>query len=298
MKKTFSLLLLLLLVLSLGLVGCGDDKDDEKDTNNGDNTASVSITLATTTSTEDSGLLDYILPAFEDETGITVDVIAVGTGQALALGTAGDADVLLVHARTREDEFVETGDGTARYDVMYNDFVIIGPADDPAGIKGMESAPEAFQQIQDSEAQFVSRGDDSGTHTKERAIWAEIGGEPSADWYISAGQGMGAVLNMSGEMQAYTLTDRATYIAQVATGLELEIMVEGDPLLLNPYGIIPVNPEKHEGIKAAEAQQFVNWLISVETQELIASYTVNDQQLFFPDSEPYRAAHASEGAGE
>lgn len=287
MKKTFSLLFLLL--LSLGLVGCGDEAEDAGDTAN-----KASITLATTTSTEDSGLLDYILPKFTEETGITVDVIAVGTGQALALGSAGDADVLLVHARAREDEFIEAGDGTSRYDVMYNDFIIIGPANDPAGIKGMQSAPAAFQQIRDTEAQFVSRGDDSGTHTKERTIWAEIGDEPDADWYISAGQGMGAVLTMSGEMQAYTLTDRATYITQVARGLDLKIMVEGDPLLLNPYGVILVNPAKHEDIKATEAQQFVDWLISIETQQRIASYTVNNQQLFFPDSERYRAGQVGE----
>ena len=291
MQKPYRSLIVLLILLSLMLIACEDDKNDN---NNDDGTPTRSITLATTTSTEDSGLLGFIIPNFEESTGINVDVIAVGTGQALALGEAGDADVLLVHARAREDAFVEAGHGTARYDVMYNDFVIIGSADDSAGIRGLTSATEAFSQIQDAGAAFISRGDDSGTHTKERTIWAEISGEPEAEWYISAGQGMGAVLNMAGETQAYTLTDRATYIARLAEGLDLEIMVEGDPLLLNPYGVIPVNPEQHDGVNFDDAQLFVEWLTSVETQALIAAYTVNDQQLFFPDSEPYHAAQAAE----
>lgn len=252
------------------------------------------LILATTTSTEDSGLLDYILPVFEEEYGVTVDVVAVGTGQALELGANGDADVVLVHARAREDAFVEEGNGTERYDVMYNDFIIVGPADDPAGIAGMESATEAFAAIAEGEAIFISRGDDSGTYSKELSIWEAAGIEPEGDWYISAGQGMGAVLGMADEFQGYTLADRATYVARLAEGLALEILVEGDPILFNPYGVIPVNPEKHPGVNDEMAQVFVEWLTSLETQELIASYEVNGEQLFVPDSEAWREAHADE----
>ncbi len=253
--------------------------------------SSQRLILATTTSTQDSGLLDFILPDFEAKYNAQVDVIAVGTGQALELGTSGDADVLLVHARAREDAFVAAGDGTQRYDVMYNDFIIVGPADDPAAIKGMDSAADAFTKIADAQAAFISRGDDSGTHTKELAIWEQAGIEPSGDWYISAGQGMGEVLTMSEEQQAYTLSDRATYLARQAEGLTLDILVEGDSILLNPYGVIPVNPDKHPNVNAELAQDFVDWITSLETQGLIASYQINGQQLFFPDSEAWRAAH-------
>lgn len=249
------------------------------------------LILATTTSTYDSGLLDYILPDFQDKHNAEVDVIAVGTGQALEMGEAGDADVLLVHARAREEAFVEAGHGTARYDVMYNDFVIIGPPEDPAGVQGMESASDAFATIAEQGATFISRGDDSGTHTKEKAIWAEAGIEPSGDWYQAAGQGMGAVITLAEEQQAYTLSDRATYLARKAEGLTLEVLVEGDAILFNPYGVIPVNPEKSEGINNELANQFVEWLTSVETQELIASYERNGSQLFYPDSEAWHEAN-------
>lgn len=253
-----------------------------------------SLILATTTSTYDSGLLDYILPNFEETYGVTVDVVAVGTGQALALGESGDADVLLVHDRAREDAFVEADHGLIRYDVMYNDFVIVGPAADPAGIAGMDSASDALAQIAASGTIFVSRGDDSGTHTKEKGVWAAVNLEPSGDWYVSAGQGMGAVLGMANEMQGYTLSDRATYLAQVAEGLTLEILVEGDPILFNPYGVIPVNPETHPNVKAELGQAFVIWLVSLETQELIRSFEVNGNQLFTPDSVTWRVAHRGE----
>ena len=169
--------------------------------------------------------------------------------------------MLLVHARAREDAFVEAGDGLIRYDVMYNDFVIIGPTDDPAGIRGMDSAAEALSKIADTESTFVSRGDDSGTHTKERSIWEAAGITPEGDWYLSAGQGMGAVLTMSDELQAYTLSDRATYMARQAEGLSLQVLVGGDPILFNPYGVIPVNPAKHPGIHAELGQAFAHWLI-------------------------------------
>jgi tungstate transport system substrate-binding protein len=250
----------------------------------------VRLILATTTSTYDSGLLGYILPDFESQYSATVDVIAVGTGQALAMGEAGDADVLLVHAPAREEAFVAAGDGTERYDVMYNDFVIVGPESDPAGIGGMTSAVEALSTIADVEATFVSRGDDSGTHTKEKAIWAEAGIEPEGDWYVSAGQGMGAVLTMADEQQAYTLSDRATYLARKSEGLDLEVLLEGDPLLFNPYGVIPVNPQTHPGVNFDLATKFVEWITSVDTQRLIASYERDGSQLFHPDSTQWREA--------
>ncbi len=252
------------------------------------------LILATTTSTEDSGLLTYILPEFEKLTGVTVDVIAVGTGQALKLGEDGNADVLLVHARAREDEFMAAGHGVRREDVMYNDFVIVGPDDDPAGIRGMTNATESFTMIAEAQAPFVSRGDDSGTHSKEKAIWSAASIEPAGDWYISAGQGMGAVLTMAAEEQAYTLSDRATYLARLKEGLELRILVEGDPVLFNPYGVIAVNPEKNPAIQYQLAEQFIDWLISVPTQAMIEQFGVEDfgQPLFIPDSVPW---HESEG---
>ena len=245
------------------------------------------LVLATTTSTYDSGLLDAILPDFEAQSGYSVEVIAVGTGQAIALGEAGDADVILVHARAREDAFVESGNGVARYDVMFNDFVIIGAADDPANIAG-DDASAAFSTIANTESNFISRGDDSGTHSKERSIWEITGIDPDGDWYQEAGQGMGAVLTIADEQQAYTLTDRGTYIARSAEGLDLVVLVEGDPVLSNPYGVIPVSQDTHSGVNLEGATAFVEWLTSVETQEMIANYQVSGQQLFFPDSEAYR----------
>ncbi len=248
------------------------------------------LILATTTSTEDSGLLDVLLPDFESEFGVEVDVIAVGTGQALQLGQDGNADVLLVHARAREDEFMAAGHGVRRDDVMYNDFVILGPASDPAGIRGMEDAAAAFQQIAESEATFISRGDESGTHSKELSVWKAAGVEPAGGWYVSSGQGMGEVLTMSNEQQAYTLSDRATYLARTQAGLELEVLVEGDPVLFNPYGVIVVNPEKNPAINADLAAQFADWIISVPVQEKIAQFGLEEfgQSLFIPDSAPWR----------
>lgn len=253
------------------------------------------LILATTTSTQDSGLLDIILPDFENQAGVDVDVIAVGTGQALTLGEDGNADVLLVHARAREDEFMNAGHGVRREDVMYNDFVIVGPASDPAGIQGMTNAAEAMSKISSSESPFVSRGDESGTHTKELSVWKAAGIEPAGDWYISAGQGMGEVLTMSAEQQAYTLSDRATYLARSKEGLDLEILVEGDPVLFNPYGVIAVNPDKNPAIQNELANQFIDWIISLPTQEMIQSYGMDDfgQSLFIPDSTLWREAHGT-----
>ncbi|MFN2202550.1 MAG: substrate-binding domain-containing protein [Caldilineaceae bacterium] len=248
------------------------------------------LILATTTSTRDSGLLDVILPIFEEQSGVDVDVVAVGTGQALQLGKDGNADVLLVHARAQEDAFMEAGDGVRREDVMYNDFVIVGPPDDPAGIAGTSDAAAAFTAIAESQSPFVSRGDESGTHTKEKAIWAAAGIEPEGDWYISAGQGMGAVLTLADEEQAYTLSDRATYLARTLEGTDLVIMTEGDPILFNPYGVIAVNPDKSPQIHADYAMEFIDWLVSLPTQEVISQFGVEEfgQPLFTPDSEAWR----------
>ncbi len=258
------------------------------------------IILATTTSTEDSGLLEVILPDFTAQTGIEVDVIAVGTGQALQLGIDGNADVLLVHARAREDEFMTNGDGVRREEVMYNDFVIVGPAADPAGIKGMTSANEIMKKIADTGSTFISRGDDSGTHTKELSVWKAAGIEPADDWYVSAGQGMGDVLNMAKEQLAYTLSDRATYLALVKEGLDLVILGEGDPVLFNPYGVIAVNPDKNDQIQNDLANQFIDWIISVPTQELIGQFGVADfgAPLFIPNSELYNASKSAQTGGK
>ncbi len=248
--------------------------------------ATGNLILATTTSTADSGLLDYLLPDFEEQYGVTVSVVAVGTGQAITLGEDGNADVLLVHARAKEDAFMEAGHGVRREDVMYNDFVILGPESDPAGISGMTSATEAFAAIAAAEAPFVSRGDESGTDVKEKSIWAAAEIEPTGDWYISSGLGMGEVLTMADEQQAYTLSDRATYLARTLEGTELKVLVEGDPVLFNPYGVIAVNPDKNANIHADLAGQFIDWIISVPTQELIGQFGVEEfgAPLFTPDS--------------
>lgn len=248
------------------------------------------LVLATTTSTQDSGLLDYLLPDFEALYNTKVDVIAVGTGQAIQLGKDGNADVLLVHARSQEDAFMEAGDGTRREDVMYNDFVILGPESDPAGIAGMTSVVDAFKKLAETQSPFISRGDKSGTHTKELAIWTKAEITPEGDWYISAGQGMGEVITMTNEQQAYTISDRATYLARTLTGLDLKILVEKDPSLLNPYGVIAVNPAKGPQINTDLATKFIDWIISVEVQEKIEAFGVAEfgDSLFVPDSTPWK----------
>lgn len=286
MNRKMSLVMLLLLALSVMLGACQPVTAPAA----GDAAAPAKLILATTTSTQDSGLLDVILPDFEAQAGADVDVVAVGTGQALQLGTDCNADVVLVHARAREDKFMADGDGVRRDDVMFNDFIILGPPSDPAGVKGMTDAAAALTMIAEAQAPFISRGDDSGTHTKELSVWKAAGIEPAGEWYISAGQGMGAVLTMANEQQAYTLSDRATYLARTLEGTELEIAVEGDPVLFNPYGVIVVNPEKCTNVNADLANQFADWITSVPTQELIAAFGQEEfgQSLFMPDSEAWR----------
>lgn len=260
------------------------------------------LRLATTTSTDDSGLLDAILSDFEARYNAKVEVIAVGTGQALELGSNGDVDVVLVHARAKEDEFVANGDGINRLDVMYNDFIVVGPTDDPAGIGGLATAKEAFTKIAEAKAAFASRGDDSGTYTKEKSIWKLASIEPSADagWYFSIGQGMGETLLFADEKLAYTLADRGTWLAQKENLPNLAVMVGGatidenkDKSLLNPYGVIPVNPEKYAGVNFGLATQFAEWITSAEVQQMIADYGKDkfDQALFYPDSDLWKAAH-------
>jgi tungstate transport system substrate-binding protein len=258
--------------------------------------AGQQLILATTTSTEDSGLLKAILSDFEQQYNAQVKVVAVGTGQALKLGEDGNADVLLVHARAQEDAFMAAGHGVRREEVMYNDFVILGPPEDPAGVHEKETAVQALQAIAQAQARFVSRGDESGTHTREKAIWTAAGLEPNGDWYISAGQGMGAVLTMADEQQAYTLSDRATYLARTLAGTELQIALEGDPVLLNPYGVLAVNPAKGAHIQAELAGRFVDWLVSAPTQEKIAEFGVAEfgAPLFTPNSDAWRAANEGE----
>ncbi|HUV08283.1 MAG TPA: substrate-binding domain-containing protein [Spirochaetia bacterium] len=241
------------------------------------------LRMSTTTSTENSGLLTVMLPAFERMTGLKVDVIAVGTGKALALGEHGDVDAVLVHAREAEDAFVAKGFGVNRRDVMHNDFIILGPKEDPAGIRGMKDAGAALKRISGKQASFISRGDNSGTHLKEKQLWKEAGIQPAGRWYKEAGQGMGAVLIMANDMQGYTLADRGTYLA-MRDKLQLSILVEGDPRLFNPYGIIAVNPKRYPSINHDGAMKLIDFITSKTGQEIIASYKVNGEILFFPDA--------------
>ena len=238
------------------------------------------LRLATTTSTENSGLLAYLLPAFEKHYGAPVRVIAVGTGQALKLGERGDVDVVLVHARADEDKFVAAQFGINRRDVMYNDFILVGPKDDPAGIRGFKSVGEAMKKIHAKSAKFVSRGDDSGTHIMEQKLWREDGIVPGGKNYLSAGQGMGAVLTMAASIGAYTLSDRGTFGAYKSR-IALDILVAGDPRLANPYGIIAVNPQRHPDINAIGANALIDWITSAEGRERINGFRVNGEQLFF-----------------
>ena len=241
------------------------------------------IRMSTTTSTDNSGLLRTLLPAFEKKYGVRVQVIPVGTGKALKLAENGDVDVTLVHARPAEDAFVAAGHGVNRRDVMYNDFVIVGPPDDPARIRGMKDVVAAMRKLKLAGMRFVSRGDDSGTNKMELSYWKLAGIEPGGPNYLSAGQGMGEVLTMSASLRAYTLTDRATYVAyRSRTGLE--ILVEADPLLYNPYGIIAVNPKKYPGVNYRGAMTLIDWITSAEGQKLIANFKLDGMQMFFPSA--------------
>ncbi|HEY7067363.1 MAG TPA: substrate-binding domain-containing protein [Chloroflexota bacterium] len=244
------------------------------------------VILATTTSTQDSGLLDVLIPMFEQGSGYQVKPIAVGTGQALALGARGEADVVLVHAPEAEQEWMAGGNGTERLLVMHNDFIVIGPADDPAGVRGTTTAEAGFARIAQARAPFISRGDDSGTNKQEQAIWQAAGLDPKGQaWYQETGQGMGATLNVSNEKRAYTLTDRGTYLARKGT-LQLDIVSEGSKTLLNVYHVMPVNPAKFPKVNVAGGKAFADFMVAPATQEVIGGYGADQygQPLFFPDA--------------
>ena len=253
-----------------------------------DESGAATIVLATTTSTENSGVLEYLFPEFEGATGIVVRVVSVGTGQALRIGRDGDADVLLVHDRRAEEQFVLNGYGSERRDVMYNDFVVVGPAGDPAALRGIQNAAAAVATIAQQSAPFVSRGDDSGTHKAERRLWAAAALEPwetaSGDWYIEAGAGMGQTLNVAVGMGAYVLVDRGTWLSFRNKG-DLEILVEGDARLFNPYGVILVNPARHAHVKADAARQFADWITGKSGQAMISSFRVAGEPLFIPNAD-------------
>ncbi len=268
-KRLFALITLLSLLLAVSV------------------SAETRIRCASTTSTQNSGLFDYILPLFEKKTGIKVDVVAVGTGAAIEIGKRGDADVVFVHAKEQELKAVEEGYFVNRHDVMYNDFVIIGPVNDPAKIRGMKSASDALKRIAASGSPFVSRGDNSGTHTKELSLWKKAAIEPKGQpWYLEAGQGMEKTQRIADEKRAYTLTDRGTWLAtKDKDRLEMMIVLEGDPLLFNQYGVMAVNPKKQPHVKYREAMEFVNWLISKEGQQVLGSYRdKNGNPLFIPNA--------------
>jgi tungstate transport system substrate-binding protein len=245
------------------------------------------IVVASTTSTQDSGLFEYLLPIFQQKTGIAVKVIAQGTGQALDTGRRGDADVVFVHAKSAEEKFLAEGEGVKRHPVMYNDFVLIGPKSDPAGIKGMKDVAQALRLIRDKQAPFISRGDRSGTHIAELALWNKDAGidieKEKGPWYKSIGQGMGAALNMASANNGYILSDRGTWISFKNKG-DLQILVEGDSRLFNQYGVMLVNPIKHPNVKKGLGQKFIDWLVSPDGQKAIANYKINGEQLFYPNA--------------
>jgi tungstate transport system substrate-binding protein len=250
-----------------------------------------SIVVASTTSTQDSGLFEYLLPLFKKKTGITVKVVAQGTGQALDTGRRGDADVVWVHAKSAELKFLAEGQGVKRYPVMYNDFVLIGPKTDPAGIKGMKDVAKAFQTIKAKQASFISRGDRSGTNIAELKLWKDAGIDIDKDkgpWYKAIGQGMGAALNTAGAGNAYVLSDRGTWIHFKNKG-DLQILVEGDKRMFNQYGVMLVNPAKHPNVKKELGQQFIDYLISPEGQKDISNYKINGEQLFYPNANDHSA---------
>jgi tungstate transport system substrate-binding protein len=290
-KRWLAILMVLAMAFSLAACGGGEAEAPEAPEAEGPSEIQGKIILATTTSTKDSGLLDYILPEFTYQTGWEVDVISVGSGEAMAMGEAGEADVLLVHSPKDEAAFVEKGhaDADGRFDVMYNDFVIVGPADDPAGVKAAAAsdAIAAFTAIMEKEATFISRGDNSGTHKKELSIWEKAGLQPAGEWYVEAAAGMGDVITMADEKMGYTIADRATWLA-VGGNTQLQIVSEKNPsgILNNQYGVICVNPEKNELINADGAKAFQNWILSAETQELIGTFGTEEfgAPLFTPNA--------------
>jgi tungstate transport system substrate-binding protein len=270
---------LLVIAATIALAGAPADAQDK------------SIVVASTTSTQDSGLFGHILPLFKAKTSIDVKVVAQGTGQALDTGRRGNADVVFVHAKAQEEKFVADGFGVKRYPVMYNDFVLIGPKSDPAGIKDMSDVVTALQAIKAKEAPFISRGDRSGTHTAELDLWKAAGvdiGKEKGPWYKEIGQGMGAALNTASAANAYVLADRGTWLSFKNRG-DLDILVAGDKRLFNQYGVMLVNPEKHPHVKKDLGQAFINWLVSPEGQKAIADYKINGQELFFPNANAPRA---------
>ena len=290
MKKRLALLLTLLLILTTVACAPKTEAPQEPDVSIEDSQEPAvvepkgSIILSTTTSTQDSGLLDFLLPTFTEETGIEVKTIAVGTGKALQMGEDGEADVLLVHAKSSELEFLEGGHGTERHDVMYNDFILVGPKD--GQVEKSEDIVGALANINENGITFVSRGDDSGTHKKELGIWKVAEIEPAGEWYLEAGAGMGDVLKIASEKQGYTITDRATYLS-MKNDLDLEIVVEADTNLLNQYGVIPVDPSKNDNINGEGAVEFMNWLLSERGQSLIKEFGVEEygEPLFIPNAE-------------
>ncbi|MFC7187843.1 substrate-binding domain-containing protein [Halorubrum yunnanense] len=272
----------------VGTAGCSAIGGSSGQPDDGAGVAGETLTLTTTTSTYDTGLLDAIHLDFEELYGVTVDAVPKGTGAALETARNGDSDVVMVHARDLEDEFLRDGYGVNRRDLMFNDFVIVGPESDPAGIEGLSSATEALTAVADEEAPFVSRGDRSGTHTKELALWEAAGADPGGGWYRETGQGMGEVLNIANEQGAYTLADRGTFLSQ-RSELDLVVLVqgpiEGGPeTLANPYGIMAVNPAVHDAVNYDLAMAYVGWITSPGAQDAIADYQVNGKQLFFPEA--------------
>jgi tungstate transport system substrate-binding protein len=285
-KKILSIIIVAMLVVTL-FTGCSANNKKVKPDSNSEEVANMTLILSTTTSTQDSGLLDYLMPRFEEETGIEVKVVAVGTGKAIKMGEDGEADVLLVHAKSSEEEFVKAGHGPERFDVMYNDFVLVGPKDNISigGQTATDNIIGALRFIAENQIKFISRGDDSGTHKKELDVWKASGIEPAGDWYISAGKGMGEILQMASEMQAYTLTDRATYLS-MKEKLELDIAIQGDGNLFNQYGVIQVNPNKSDKINAVGAERFIQWILSENVQKLIGEFGKDKygESLFVPNA--------------
>ncbi|TYL39678.1 molybdenum transporter [Natronococcus pandeyae] len=275
--------------VAAGFAGCAAVSDGNGDEGDGGPAISgESITLTTTTSTYDTGLLDEVNLSFEERYGVGVETVSEGTGAALEHARNGDSDVVMVHARSLEDEFIEDGYGVNRRDLMFNDFVVVGESDDPAGISGAEEITEAFEEIAATESTFLSRGDESGTHTKELEIWDAAGVDEFGEWYQERGQGMGEVLSQTNQGGGYTLADRGTYLS-MQSDIDLEILVEGPieggpELLANPYGIVAVNPAVHENVEYDLAMAYIGYLTSVEGQKIIAEYAVDGEQLFFPEA--------------